>query len=66
MKADLIDLELMIHHQTAAAVLVSNDGDPKKAVWLPKAPVEFDEPIRIGKAQIVTMPQHLAEQRGLV
>lgn len=66
MRRDIVDLELMIHHQTVAAVLVSTDGNRAGAVWLPKAQVDFDEDLQMGKAQIVTMPQRLAEEKGLV
>lgn len=66
MRANLTDLELMIHHETEKAVLVSTDGNREAAQWLPKAQVEFEEPIQIGKAQIVTLPQSLAEDKGLV
>lgn len=66
MRSDLTDLELMIHHETEKAVLVSADGNRAAAVWLAKSLVEFEEEVRIGKAQIVTLPQHLATEKGLV
>jgi hypothetical protein len=62
----LTDLELMIHHETAKAVLVSDDGEREHAVWLPKSQIEFEEPVVIGKAQIVTLPEQLATAKGLV
>lgn len=66
MRSDIVDLELMIHQQTPAAVLVSDDGDRNRAVWLPKKRVEFDEKRELGKAQIVSMPEDLAIEKGLV
>lgn len=61
-----IDLELMIHHETSAAVLVSDDGDVKRAVWLPKSACDFEEPIRLDHAQIVTVIADIAVEKGLI
>ncbi len=60
-----VDLEVMIHHETEAAVLVSLDGEREHAVWLPKASCEFEERIRVGKAQIITTYESLAIEKGL-
>jgi len=35
MRSDLVDLLLFEHHRTAAAILVSDTGEQKDAVWLP-------------------------------
>lgn len=66
MRSDLTDIEVMIHYDTEKAVFVSTDGLRSSAVWLAKSLVEFEEPIRFGKAQIITLPQRLAEEKGLV
>ncbi len=66
MKAELTDLELMVHHRTDKAVLVSTDANREAAVWLPLSQVEAEEGIRAGKTQIFTLPQWLAEDKGLV
>lgn len=66
MKSTDTYLELMIHHQTDAAVLVSADGNRDGAVWLPKSRIAFEEEPVPGKAQIILMPQGLAEEKGLV
>lgn len=64
MRSDLIDLTMHLHHETDKAVLVSDDGDRTKAVWLPKAAVEIE---RTSKAiVVVTIPERLAIERGLV
>ncbi|MCO5083055.1 MAG: hypothetical protein M9955_15540 [Rhizobiaceae bacterium] len=65
-KTRLTDLELMIHHQTDKAVLVSADDNREGAVWLAKSQVEFEEEPVVGRAQIVTMPEQLAFEKGLV
>jgi len=68
MRSDLVDLLLYEHHRTAAAVLVSDDGDESRAVWLPLSQVEIEaKPAKVGGNEvIVTMPQWLCEQKGLV
>jgi len=64
MKSNLIDLTLQRHHETEKAILVSDDGDREKAVWLPKSAVEVEEK---GKSiVIVTLPEPLAIEKGLV
>lgn len=64
MKSDLIDITLAVHHQTEKAVLVSDDGDRQKAVWLPLSSIEI-APIKGGAAE-VTMPEWLALEKGLI
>lgn len=63
MKSNLHDLELWLHHETPAAVLVSNDGERAKAVWLPKSAIEIDE--RKGGTIVVALPENLAIEKGL-
>lgn len=60
----LTDITMQLHHQTPEAFLVSETGDAKKAVWLPKSQVEV-EVIR-GDIVEVTMPEWLAEEKGLI
>ena len=75
----LADLELVVHHDTGSAILVSDDGNRSSAKWLPKVLIEMhqtnksvrefntgeyapkDRPI-----WEITVPQHIAEQKGLV
>jgi hypothetical protein len=40
--SDLLDLTMTLHHQTDGAVLVSETGEEKKAVWLPKSKIEIE------------------------
>jgi hypothetical protein len=63
MKSDLVDIEVQIHHRTGKAVLVSDDGDREKAVWLPLAQIEVE---RFGSHHTVTMPEWLAVEKGLI
>lgn len=64
MISDLIDLTMQIHHRTERAILVSDDGDRKKAVWLPIAHV--DVAVIRGDFVEVTMPSWLAKDKGLI
>lgn len=62
-RSDLLDLELWLHHETAAAVLVSADGERSKAVWLPKSAIEIER--RNGGTVLVAVPRNLAIDKGL-
>lgn len=64
MKSDLVDLELQLHHETEKAILVSDDGDREKAVWLAKSLIEI-EPKRRGVV-LVTMPEWMARDKGFI
>jgi hypothetical protein len=68
MRSDLVDLLLFEHHRTAAAVLVSDTGEQKDAVWLPLSQIEIKPaPSHSGGSEvIVTVPEWLATERGLV
>lgn len=65
MKSKLIDVSMTLHVETSAAILVSDDGDKEKAVWLPKSQVEFTEP-NAKQITEVTMPEWLAKEKGLI
>lgn len=66
MKSNLTDVEVMIHHATDKAVLVSADDNRDAAVWLPKSQIELEEKPIAGRAQIITLPENLAIEKGLV
>lgn len=67
MKSDLVDLTLQLHAETTKAVLVSDDGDKKRAVWLPKSQIEIErEPKSVRGLIVATMPEWLAVDKGLV
>lgn len=70
MRSNLTTLELHLHHETKpgqpdeGAILVSDDGDKSKAVWLPKSAIEFE---RVkGAIHKVTLPIPLAQEKGLI
>ena len=64
----LVDIdEMHLHVETENAILVSHDGDKDKAVWLPKSQVEFATSVRgFSQVVIVTLPEWLAKEKGLV
>ena len=78
MKSTLVDLMLAKHHQTEKSVLVSDTGEEAKAVWLPLSRVEIEDAKNTAKGQlkggqtvtlqmiVVTMPERLAMEKGLV
>lgn len=66
-----LDVAMIRHRATERAVLVSPDGNTRRAVWLPLSQVEVtcretDElQMTGGVPVIVTMPDWLARERGL-
>ena len=64
-RSDLIDLTLRLHHRTERAILVSDDDDRENAVWVPLSQVEVEETGKTGIV-VVTMPEWLAEDKGLL
>jgi len=64
-KNELADVTVQLHHETPRAILVSDDGDSEKAVWLPLSQIEFE---KTSKPSIitVTLPVWLAKERGLI
>jgi hypothetical protein len=64
MKSDLVDVTMQVHARTAKAIRVSDDGDDKRAVWLPLSQCEVEE--KSAGIVIVTLPEWLAIDKGLV
>jgi hypothetical protein len=62
--SDLVDLTLQLHAETEMAILVSDDGDKARAIWLPLSRCEIER--KSAGVVIVTLPEWLATQRGLV
>jgi hypothetical protein len=63
-RSNIIDVDLHLHHKTAAAALVSDTADPKDAVWMPLSQIELDG--EIGETCTVTLPEWLALEKGLI
>ena len=61
---EIVDLQLQKHGITNRNILVSDDGDIEKAVWLPLARIEVIP--GTGDIVTVTMPERLAYDKGLI
>ncbi len=64
MKSDLVDVTVQVHATTDRAILVSDDGEREKAIWLPLSQCEVLT--RPNGIAVVTLPEWLALQRGLI
>lgn len=58
-RSDLIEVAVQLHHETAKAWLVSDDGDRDNAVWIPKSQAELAD-------GVLTLPDWLAKDKGLI
>ena len=65
MKSNIIDIEVEIAHRTEKAVLV-HTGVRGDAVWLPLSMIEMDLDDTIPGMAIVTLPESLAMDKGLI
>ena len=63
-KTQVVDLEVIRHHQTDKAVLVSLTGERKSAVWLPLAAIEIDS--EVGCRMEIQVSYDLAFEKGLI
>lgn len=64
----LVDIEVVVHHSTDLAYLVSTDGDRKNAKWIPKSACELEErrvPYK-PSMMILTTTQQVAIDKELV
>jgi hypothetical protein len=75
--SDLKDLELVLHHQTQSAVLVSTGSIGTKPVWIPKSQCEFvatgrypqiwnDGRRKIAPEVLLRLPEWLGRDKGLI
>ena len=65
MRSDLLDIAGVIHHETAKAILFSDTDDKEGAVWLPKSAIEYEPAAQRGY-HMVTIPERLALDKGLI
>lgn len=64
MKSDLIDVAVCRHAETEKAIFVSETGDKKDAIWLPKSHIEIEND-GYKTFITVTLPEWLAIEKGL-
>ena len=62
-KSELVDLDVVLVHETERAILVRLTEDGEK-VWLPLAAVEVNE--RKARTANITLPEALALEKGLI
>ncbi|MGQ4813067.1 hypothetical protein ACCZ74_12305 [Agrobacterium vitis] len=63
--SDLVDIAACRHAETEKAILISDDGDRKRAVWVPKEHCEI-ETDNFKNFITVTMPEWLALDKGFI
>lgn len=65
-KSDLVDLTLTFRMERPLAIAVSDPAAAANApmIWLPKSQCEFER--KSATVVVVTMPQWLAREKGLV
>lgn len=62
-RSNIIDVDVVLHCETDKAVQVSGSGDREDAVWLPKSQVEIEQS---GSYYVITLPEWMAQERGLI
>jgi hypothetical protein len=62
-RSDLVDISVVLVHQTDKAVLVDHGGEAN--VWLPRSVIEIEKDAG-GKTWTVTLPERLAQEKGLI
>ncbi len=64
MRSNIIDIDVEVAARTERAVLV-HTGNKEEAVWLPLSQIEI-APSGFDGIETVTLPEWLAEEKGLV
>jgi hypothetical protein len=62
----LVDLDVIIHHETDKAYLVSDTGNKDDAKWVPKSQCEFVPLREDSKVGLLTMEERTAIEKGFV
>lgn len=63
--SDLIDLTLSLREQRPKAIAVVDPGKPaSKWIWLPRSQIEIE--VKAGAVVVVTLPEWLAKDKGLI
>lgn len=64
MRSNVLDVTVQLLRETEKAVQVT-DSDPGEAVWLPRSQIEI-APAETGTLHVVTLPDWLAKEKGLI
>lgn len=73
-RSNVVDVAMVIHDERPKSLLASSNGDIARAVWLPKSQVEIEETGalerkrngRTAQPAIITLPNWLAKEKGLI
>lgn len=65
MKSNIIDIDVEVLARTEKAVLV-HTGNKDSAVWLPLSQVEIEPNEGFPGIEVVTLPEWLAQDKGLI
>jgi hypothetical protein len=60
---EFYDVKLHYHFDAPKAIMVSENGDVKRGVWLPKSQIEY---VVSGNEVDVTAPEWLLKDKGLI
>ena len=70
MKSDLVDLEVQVKcdatKNKAVAIYDFGFGDEGKTIWLPRSQIEIEYRDQSNRFATVTMPEWLAQEKGLI
>jgi len=66
MKSNLIDITVVKHAETTKAVLVSDNGDKSRGVWVPLSQCEIEPEDGEKDIYVLTLPEWLAIDKGLI
>jgi hypothetical protein len=61
----MIEFVMKLHRETEKAILVSDDGEEKNAIWLPKSQVTVQEQLADEHIRI-EVPEWLAQKQNLI
>jgi hypothetical protein len=65
MRSPVIDITVHTHAQTDKAILVSDDGDKRHAVWLPLSQITIHD-TQVHAVCDIVLPEWLAKDKGLI
>lgn len=60
---DYFEMSVTLHHETEAALLVSDNGRREDAVWIPKS--QCEDINHVGEAVEIVIPDWLATEKNL-
>ena len=61
----IVEVTVQLHAESEKAVRVSNDGESKSAVWIPKSQIEAQQDLGNGVIEL-SLPEWLALDKGLI